>query len=138
MSRRFLAALAALTCGAFLCCFLVSLQATPLAVPAGTNAAHDKVQQALVPEIVKRLRFLEQVGLGYIALGRPAQTLSGGEAQRARLAGHLGAGLLGVCYILDEQTVGLHARDTGKLLTALRALQQRGSVRGRSRPIPAG
>jgi excinuclease ABC subunit A len=95
---------------------------------ADANAALAKVQATLVPEIIKRLQFLEQVGLGYLTLGRPGQTLSGGEAQRARLAGQLGAGLLGVCYILDEPTVGLHPRDTLRLLAALRALQQRGST----------
>ncbi len=86
------------------------------------------VRAALTPEITKRLHFLEQVGLGYLTLGRRGPTLSGGEAQRTRLAGHLGAGLLGVCYILDEPTIGLHPRDTQKLLTALRALQERGST----------
>jgi len=88
----------------------------------------DKVRDLLVREIAQRLRFLQQVGLGYLTLDRPMPTLSGGETQRARLATHLGAGLLGVCYILDEPTVGLHPRDTGRLIGALRGLQERGNT----------
>jgi excinuclease ABC subunit A len=86
------------------------------------------IRKLIVTEILHRLRFLQEVGLGYLSLDRPATTLSGGEMQRARLATHLGAGLLGVCYILDEPTVGLHPRDTGRLLTALRGLQRRGNT----------
>ena len=88
----------------------------------------DKIQALVVREILQRLQFLQQVGLGYLTLDRPAPTLSGGETQRARLATHLGAGLLGVCYILDEPTVGLHPRDTDRLLAALRGLQKRGNT----------
>ncbi len=82
----------------------------------------------LLTEIHQRLNFLQDVGLGYLTLDRPAQSLSGGEAQRARLATHLGGGLLGVCYILDEPTMGLHPRDTQRLLDALRGLQARGNT----------
>jgi excinuclease ABC subunit A len=99
--------------------------------PGGSRpplAQEGQIQTLLVSEILHRLRFLQEVGLGYLTLDRPAPTLSGGEAQRARLATHLGAGLLGVCYILDEPTVGLHPRDTGRLLAALRGLQQRGNT----------
>jgi excinuclease ABC subunit A len=88
----------------------------------------DQIRKVVLHEILERLRFLEEVGLGYLTLDRPAPTLSGGEAQRARLASHLGGGLLGVCYILDEPTIGLHPRDTGRLLDALRALEQRGNT----------
>ena len=88
----------------------------------------DKIQALVVREILLRLRFLQEVGLGYLTLDRPVPTLSGGETQRARLATHLGAGLLGVCYILDEPTVGLHPRDTDRLLAALRGLQERGNT----------
>jgi excinuclease ABC subunit A len=85
---------------------------------------HEPVRDMLLSEITQRLRFLEQVGLGYLTLDRPAPTLSGGEAQRARLATQLGGGLLGVCYVLDEPTMGLHPRDTVRLIVALRGLQQ--------------
>ncbi|MBI3411468.1 MAG: excinuclease ABC subunit UvrA [Planctomycetes bacterium] len=88
----------------------------------------ERVQRRLVDEIWSRLRFLQEVGLSYVTLDRPAPTLSGGEAQRARLATHLGGGLLGVCYILDEPTIGLHPRDTERLIAALRGLQERGNT----------
>lgn len=86
-----------------------------------------KVETILVKEIVTRLHFLAEVGLGYLTLDRPASTLSGGELQRARLATRLGGGLRGVCFILDEPTLGLHPRDTRRLLDALRVLQQKGN-----------
>ncbi len=73
------------------------------------------------------LKFLREVGLGYLQLGRGATTLSGGEAQRIRLAAQLGSNLSGVLYILDEPTIGLHARDNEKLLAALETLKARGN-----------
>jgi excinuclease ABC subunit A len=73
------------------------------------------------------LRFLDSVGLGYLTLDRPAVTLSGGEAQRVRLATHIGLGLAGVCYVLDEPTIGLHPRDNDRLLEALIRLRDQGS-----------
>jgi excinuclease ABC subunit A len=99
----------------------------PLAHAEAAVPAH-RAQALLLDEIARRLRFLQQVGLGYLTLDRPATTLSGGEAQRARLATHLGGGLLGVCYILDEPTMGLHPRDTQRLLDALRGLADRGNT----------
>jgi excinuclease ABC subunit A len=90
--------------------------------------AEDRVRTTLLAEIGQRLRFLQEVGLGYLTLDRPAPTLSGGEAQRARLATQLGGGLLGVCYILDEPTMGLHPRDTDRLIGALRGLQRHGNT----------
>ena len=78
-------------------------------------------------EALRRLSFLEEVGLGYLGLGRAANTLSGGEMQRVRLAAQLGTGLTGVLYVLDEPTIGLHPRDTGRLLGALRGLVDRGN-----------
>jgi excinuclease ABC subunit A len=89
---------------------------------------HQPAIATLLHEIQQRLRFLQEVGLGYLTLDRPAITLSGGEAQRARLATHLGGGLLGVCYILDEPTMGLHPRDTQRLIDALRKLQAQGNT----------
>jgi excinuclease ABC subunit A len=97
-------------------------------VDADSQAPAHKACAMLLTEIAQRLQFLQQVGLGYLTLDRPAPTLSGGEAQRARLAMHLGGGLLGVCYILDEPTMGLHPRDTQRLLDALRGLQTRGNT----------
>src|SRR5256886_15530738 len=82
----------------------------------------------LVPEIRQRLRFMEKVGLGYLALGRSAKTLSGGEAQRIRLAAQLGSNLRGVCYILDEPTIGLHPRDNLVLLDTLARLGAKGNT----------
>jgi excinuclease ABC subunit A len=90
--------------------------------------AGEQVRSVLLKEIGHRLGFLQDVGLGYLTLDRPAPTLSGGEIQRARLATHLGGHLLGVCYVLDEPTIGLHPRDTERLLNALRGLQRRGNT----------
>src|SRR5260221_1967176 len=91
-----------------------------------------KGRQALIardisPEILERLRFLREVGLGYLQLGRGVTTLSGGEGQRIRLAAQLGSNLSGVLYVLDEPTIGLHARDNEQLLAALAILQARGN-----------
>ena len=86
------------------------------------------IARDLVPEIRSRLEFLEQVGLGYLTLDRGAPTLSGGEAQRIRLAAQLGSNLQGVCYVLDEPTIGLHARDNQILLGALQSLSDKGNT----------
>jgi excinuclease ABC subunit A len=85
------------------------------------------VADDLVPEISQRLRFMQNVGLGYLALGRSAKTLSGGESQRIRLAAQLGSNLRGVLYVLDEPTIGLHPRDNLRLLETLAALRQKGN-----------
>jgi excinuclease ABC subunit A len=86
------------------------------------------VRHTILTEIAQRLSFLREVGLGYLTLDRPGPTLSGGEAQRARIATQFGGGLFGVCYVLDEPTMGLHPRDTGRLIRALRGLQERGNT----------
>ncbi len=86
------------------------------------------IARDLIPEIGSRLAFLEEVGLGYLTLDRGAPTLSGGEAQRIRLAAQLGSNLQGVCYVLDEPTIGLHARDNAILLGALQSLSDRGNT----------
>ncbi|HEY2951639.1 MAG TPA: excinuclease ABC subunit A [Verrucomicrobiae bacterium] len=86
-----------------------------------------QIARDILPEIRERLRFLAEVGLGYLQLGRGVTTLSGGEAQRIRLAAQLGSNLSGVLYVLDEPTIGLHARDNEQLLTALHTLQSRGN-----------
>jgi len=81
-----------------------------------------QIARDLLAEIRARLQFLERVGLGYLQLDRAAPTLSGGEAQRIRLAAQLGSNLQGVCYVLDEPTIGLHPRDNAILLASLREL----------------
>jgi excinuclease ABC subunit A len=86
------------------------------------------IARDLIPEIKSRLEFLEDVGLGYLTLDRGAPTLSGGEAQRIRLAAQLGSNLQGVCYVLDEPTIGLHPRDNAILLSALGKLSERGNT----------
>ena len=87
-----------------------------------------KIGKPIVTELIARLSFLEQVGLDYLSLDRSAATLSGGEMQRLRLAAQLGAGLTGALYVLDEPTIGLHPRDTGRLLSNLRNLVDLGST----------
>lgn len=86
------------------------------------------IARDILPELTGRLSFLQKVGLGYLSLDRAAPTLSGGEAQRIRLASQLGSNLQGVCYILDEPTIGLHARDNALLIKTLRELQQHGNT----------
>jgi len=87
-----------------------------------------QIARDILPELKSRLGFLEQVGLGYLALDRAAPTLSGGEAQRIRLAAQLGSNLRGVCYILDEPTIGLHPRDNRVLLDTLERLEAKGNT----------
>jgi excinuclease ABC subunit A len=87
-----------------------------------------EIARDIVAEIASRLAFLEQVGLSYLSLDRSAPTLSGGEAQRIRLASQLGSNLRGVCYILDEPTIGLHARDNLVLLDTLHKLREKGNT----------
>ncbi|MGA2253217.1 MAG: excinuclease ABC subunit UvrA [Thermoguttaceae bacterium] len=86
------------------------------------------IAQPITSEILSRLDFLSKVGLGYLTLDRPAETLSGGELQRVRLASGLGSGLVGVCYVLDEPSIGLHPRDNQRLIEALESLQARGNT----------
>ena len=86
------------------------------------------IARDVIAEIRGRLDFLQQVGLGYLTLDRAAPTLSGGEAQRIRLAAQLGSNLQGVCYVLDEPTIGLHPRDNGILLEALHHLGDKGNT----------
>lgn len=87
-----------------------------------------EIAQPLLKELRHRLEFLSNVGLDYIALGRNMSTLSGGEAQRIRLAGQLGSGLVGVTYVLDEPSIGLHPGDNQRLINTLRQLQGRGNT----------
>jgi excinuclease ABC subunit A len=87
-----------------------------------------EIARDLLTEIRSRLTFLQDVGLGYISLDRAAPTLSGGEAQRIRLAAQLGSNLQGVCYVLDEPTIGLHPRDNAVLLDTLEKLGAKGNT----------
>jgi excinuclease ABC subunit A len=106
--------------------------------PAGTlrqtikalkfNRRQAPISRPLVKEILTRLALINQLGLGYLNLSRSGDTLSGGEAQRLRLAAQLGSNLTGVCYILDEPTIGLHPRDNALLIAALKTLRDRGNT----------
>jgi excinuclease ABC subunit A len=86
------------------------------------------VTRDIVPQIRERLRFMGNVGLGYLSLDRPTKTLSGGEAQRIRLAAQLGTNLAGVLYVLDEPSIGLHARDNMRLIATLLSLRDKGNT----------
>ena len=92
------------------------------------DATSWKIAEKIVKEITARLIFLHNVGLGYITLDRPTLTLSGGEAQRIKLATQIGSGLVGVLYVLDEPSIGLHQRDTRRLLKALKRLRDMGNT----------
>src|SRR5258705_11337321 len=86
------------------------------------------VARLILREISERLQFLENVGIGYLSMDRAAATLSGGEAQRIRLATQIGSSLVGVLYILDEPSIGLHQRDNGRLLDTLKRLRDLGNT----------
>ena len=92
------------------------------------TGAKKKIAEKILKEIVDRLTFLEDVGLNYLTLDRSAETLSGGEAQRIRLASQIGSGLVGVTYVLDEPSIGLHQRDNAKLLKTLKNLKELGNT----------
>jgi excinuclease ABC subunit A len=91
------------------------------------NAQDQLIAQPILREVLRRLQFLEKVGVNYLTLERSADSLSGGELQRVRLATSIGSGLVGVCYVLDEPSIGLHPRDNQRLIDALRDLQTQGS-----------
>lgn len=98
-----------------------------LADDGSLGARERTIAEPLLRAVTERLRFLLDVGLDYLSLDRPAQTLSGGEGQRIRLATQIGASLVGVLYVLDEPSVGLHARDNVRLLSAVRRLVDKGN-----------
>jgi excinuclease ABC subunit A len=87
-----------------------------------------QVAEKILKEITSRLQFLINVGLDYLSLDRSAETLSGGEAQRIRLASQIGSGLTGVMYVLDEPSIGLHQRDNDRLLQTLKQLRDIGNT----------
>ena len=86
------------------------------------------IARLILREIDERLRFLENVGIGYLSMDRAAATLSGGEAQRIRLATQIGSSLVGVLYVLDEPSIGLHQRDNSKLIGTLERLRDLGNT----------
>lgn len=92
------------------------------------NTREKLIGERLIKEILERLNFLKDVGLGYLALDRHSGSLSGGESQRIRLATQIGSGLVGVLYILDEPSIGLHQRDNNKLINALKRLRNLGNT----------
>ena len=109
-------------------CDLTIEQALPFFDSATFNKREQAVCSEVIREIHSRLSFLNNVGLGYISLDRKAATLSGGEAQRIRLASQIGSSLVGVLYVLDEPTIGLHQRDNDRLLNTLRHLRDLGNT----------
>ena len=92
------------------------------------DGAKEKIAEKILKEIRERLTFLADVGLNYLTLDRSAETLSGGEAQRIRLASQIGSGLVGVTYVLDEPSIGLHQRDNEKLIKTLKNLKNLGNT----------
>lgn len=92
------------------------------------NLDQKKIADSIIKEIHSRLSFMQDVGLGYLTLARAANTLSGGEAQRIRLATQIGAGLQGVLYVLDEPSIGLHQRDNDRLISTLKHLRDLGNT----------
>jgi excinuclease ABC subunit A len=92
------------------------------------SGKRDEIAKDIIKEIVARLSFMKDVGLSYLTLERRSATLSGGEEQRIRLATQIGAGLVGVMYILDEPSIGLHQRDNGRLIETLRQLRDMGNT----------
>lgn len=98
-----------------------------LIASGGLTGNRAEIGARVLQEVAARLRFLVDVGLDYLTLARPAETLSGGEAQRIRLASQIGAGLVGVMYILDEPSIGLHQRDNARLLATLMQLRDAGN-----------
>jgi len=92
------------------------------------NDAEIPIAEGIIREVMTKLQFLNRVGLSYLTLDRRGDTLSGGEAQRLRLAAQLGSNLMGICYVLDEPTIGLHPRDNQMLLATLGELRDRGNT----------
>ena len=92
------------------------------------SSVEKKVAGELLREIITRVQFLIDVGLEYLTLSRPAPSLSGGEAQRIRLASQIGSGLEGILYVLDEPTIGLHSRDSHLLISAMKKLRDQGNT----------
>jgi excinuclease ABC subunit A len=97
-------------------------------INSSLNEREIYISKLIIKEIVDRLKFLQSVGLSYLTIDRPAGSLSGGEAQRIRLASQIGSGLTGVLYVLDEPTIGLHAKDNQRLIDTLKRLRDLGNT----------
>ncbi|MGE4275820.1 MAG: excinuclease ABC subunit UvrA [Lawsonibacter sp.] len=109
-------------------CKLTILQARAFFDSLTLTPSEEKIADSILNEIRARLDFLQKVGLGYLTLSRMSGTLSGGESQRIRLATQIGSGLMGVLYVLDEPSIGLHQRDNEKLLSSLESLRDLGNT----------
>ncbi|MBI2177347.1 MAG: excinuclease ABC subunit UvrA [Candidatus Tectomicrobia bacterium] len=109
-------------------CAMTIQEARPFFARMSEVRANDLVAERILKEVNERLEFLDRVGLDYLTLDRPTGTLAGGEGQRIRLAGQIGASLVGVLYILDEPSIGLHQRDNRRLLGTLRRLRDNGNT----------
>ncbi|MET0017795.1 excinuclease ABC subunit UvrA [Oscillibacter sp.] len=109
-------------------CKLTILQTRAFIDSLTLTPSEEKIADSILNEIRARLDFLQKVGLGYLTLSRMAGTLSGGESQRIRLATQIGSGLMGVLYVLDEPSIGLHQRDNEKLLSSLESLRDLGNT----------
>lgn len=108
-------------------CSLPLMNVLPVLRDLHWESEREAIGRKIIEEMLPRLQFLCEVGLGYLTLDRAADSLSGGELQRVRLATNIGSGLCGVCYILDEPSIGLHPRDTEKLIACLKRLQSQGN-----------
>ena len=106
----------------------IGFPTNPAEWPGAFDGARQQIADRIAREIATRLEFLVNVGLEYLSLDRSADTLSGGEAQRIRLASQIGSGLVGVMYILDEPSIGLHQRDNQRLLDTLINLRNLGNT----------
>ena len=109
-------------------CGLTFQQLRPFLKQLTFDSVAERVARPLIQEIDQRLSFLEEVGVGYLTLDRSSESLSGGELQRVRLASCIGTGLVGVCYVLDEPSIGLHPNDNQRLIDAMRRLQKMGNT----------
>lgn len=109
-------------------CGLTFQQLRPFLKQLAFDSVAERVARPLIQEIDQRLSFLEEVGVGYLTLDRSSESLSGGELQRVRLASCIGTGLVGVCYVLDEPSIGLHPNDNQRLIDAMRRLQKMGNT----------
>src|ERR1700693_5281431 len=109
-------------------CAMTVAQARVLMESLQLTEAQSKIADKILEEIRQRLLFLDEVGLDYLSLDRLASTLSGGEAQRIQLATSLGSHLVGALYVLDEPSIGLHPRDTHRLIDILKSLRDLGNT----------